>query len=698
MERMGNWLTKFPEISPNVVTFNAALRSFGKALRWQLALPCLELMGSASLEANVISYTALLSSTVDSGRMESRMASQVPPWWLAMDLLNRMISEEVSPNILTYNAALVSCEKASQWQRALLLFFELDQSAPQDLGAGGLIHMEGSRILGPDVLSFSTAIGSCIMGSQCPLALFASLSRKALSTMKIDAMGVALCNGLRCYAFHLARLGFVGSLRQKAFQCYLSKDMSFYDKVDAAELSSRLTSDCQLVFASLDDVLNFLLRSGTVTFFGYLAMLRCCWQLTLVTTFVIALLLLLTRCYAEVRRATTAETQDAVAELSRVAEESLLGIGTVRALGAEETHEKLFHEQNQRILAVQKRNSYALGGFCLGNASLSGICRALGLASGGALALSQRISGEVLTQFLFYLDMVLRGVLDLGEDWPATMEALGAGSHVLETLAEAQAAQALKTGTRQLPHVTGDVHFDHVTFSYPMRPSRQVLKDVTIHCRAGEMTALVGTSGSGKSSLINLIQGFYSVQSGQVKIDGVSLEDFDPSWLREQLGIVGQEPHFFRGTVAENISWGSKASLEEVKEAAKISQAHDFIQQLPKGYDTQIGDGKLLSGGQRQRLAIARALLRDPPVLILDEPTSALDPSTSRLVSRALREAQWSPRLARRRTVLVIAHRLSTVKVWDGVCLWLLVTPWKDRTPKHRHWNRYAQGHRAEMA
>ena len=180
--------TRFPDISPNVVTFNAALRSFGKALRWQLALPCLERMGSASLEANVISYTALLSSTVGSDRMASRVASQVPPWWLAMDLLDRMISEEVSPNILTYNAALVSCEKASQWQRALLLFFQLDQSAPQDLGAVGRIHLESPGILRPDSLSFSSAIGSCIMGSQCPLALFASLSRKALSMMKIDTL------------------------------------------------------------------------------------------------------------------------------------------------------------------------------------------------------------------------------------------------------------------------------------------------------------------------------------------------------------------------------------------------------------------------------------------------------------------------------------------------------------------------------
>lgn len=211
--------------------------------------------------------------------------------------------------------------------------------------------------------------------------------------------------------------------------------------------------------------------------------------------------------------------------------------------------------------------------------------------------------------------------------------------------------------------MSGEVRFEQVTFAYPGRPERQVLKDVSIHCRAGETTALVGTSGSGKSSLINLIQGFYHVLSGQVLVDGVSLEDLDDEWLRAQLGIVGQEPRFFRGSVADNLAWGlGPVSRDELVEVARTAHCHDFISSLPQGYDTEIADGKLLSGGQRQRLAIARALLRDPPVLILDEPTSALDPSTSRQVSMALREAQWSKRLGRRRTVIVIAHRLSTVK------------------------------------
>jgi len=178
------------------------------------------------------------------------------------------------------------------------------------------------------------------------------------------------------------------------------------------------------------------------------------------------------------------------------------------------------------------------------------------------------------------------------------------------------------------------------------------------------MTALVGVSGSGKSSVVNLIQRFYDTQQGSILFDGADMRSLDPSWLRRQFGIVSQEPRLFRATIAENIGWGldPPPTEAEVRSAARSACLDDFVQGLPQGYDTVVADSKLLSGGQRQRLAIARALVRDPPVLILDEAYSALDTTSARLVAQALEKARWSPRLGRPRTVIVIAHRLFSVQ------------------------------------
>eukprot|EP00439_Symbiodinium_sp_Y106_P034178 s3977_g4.t1 len=359
---------------------------------------------------------------------------------------------------------------------------------------------------------------------------------KLVGLLVAVALALALLNGLRAFAFHMARVRFVSRLRERCFRHYMSQDMAFFDKVDASELTSRLTSDCQMVFASLDDVLNFLLRSSSVTFLGSVALVRASPRLALLA----ALVLL---CLA-----------DAIAELSRVADEGLAGLATVRALGAEDTHRRLLWEQNQRILSIQQRNSYASGLFGLTSVSLSGISRAMTLVVGGSLVLSprDRLNGEILTQFLLYLDMVVRGC------------------GILDTALAYLGAQDLGE----------EVRFEQVTFAYPGRRERPVLKEVSIHCRAGETTALVGTSGSGKNSLINLIQGFYHVQSGQVLVDGVSLEEFlspltlkgtsktlvplhyvfapgaaeplewqdlDDEWLRAQLGIVGQDQPLGQG-------------------------------------------------------------------------------------------------------------------------------------------------------
>jgi len=297
--------------------------------------------------------------------------------------------------------------------------------------------------------------------------------------------------------------------------------------------------------------------------------------------------------------------------------------------------------------------------------------------------------------------------VNVGDEWSSATESLGAAEKVLRLLeddastepkkkleeaAEVVAAEKFqprpssRTSSSRLLHATatdmpvsGPICFEGVTFGYPtddgQPPKRPVLRDLTLTCPAGSTTALVGKSGCGKSTMAHLLQRLYDVNPGQgrITLDGCDLRDIDPTWLRRNLGVVGQEPRLFRGTVAENIVWGlhdddpAQPLRLRAEHAARAARAHDFVVQLPRGYDTPVADGKGLSGGERQRLALARALVRDPPILLLDECTSALDPVSDRLVTKALHEARWCQRLGCDRTIVVIAHRLSTVQTADQI-------------------------------
>ncbi|HET7375177.1 MAG TPA: ATP-binding cassette domain-containing protein, partial [Anaerolineae bacterium] len=283
---------------------------------------------------------------------------------------------------------------------------------------------------------------------------------------------------------------------------------------------------------------------------------------------------------------------------------------------------------------------------------------------GGHEVLAGRLSAGQLFMFLILTMTIAGSIGSFSGLWTGLQEALGATKRLFEIL-DTRPDISDTPGARALPRVTGQIELEHVAFAYRDNEGAQILADISIEVRPGEVLALVGPSGAGKTTLVNLIPRFFDPTAGKICIDGIDIREVQLKSLREQVGLVPQETLLFGGTVRENILYGKlEASEAELIEAARAANAHDFIQQLPKGYETIVGErGVKLSGGQRQRVAIARAILKDPRILLLDEATSSLDSESEGLVQEALE------RLMQGRTSIVIAHRLSTVQHADRIAV-----------------------------
>jgi ABC-type multidrug transport system fused ATPase/permease subunit len=277
-------------------------------------------------------------------------------------------------------------------------------------------------------------------------------------------------------------------------------------------------------------------------------------------------------------------------------------------------------------------------------------------------------SGELtigeLIQFLLYTTFIGASVGGLGDMYGKVQASLGASERILEILDEAveptqQAALAAPAPLR----VSGDITYEHVAFAYPTRPDIQVLKDISFQIRAGEKIALVGPSGAGKSTIVQLLMKYYDLTGGSILVDGQPVNQLNLTQLRQNVGVVPQETLLFGGSIRENIAYGkTDATQEEIIQAAKKANAYDFIRSFPEGLDTLVGErGIKLSGGQRQRIAIARAILKNPAILVLDEATSSLDSESEKLVQGAMDE------LMKNRTSIIIAHRLSTIRKADKI-------------------------------
>ena len=472
------------------------------------------------------------------------------------------------------------------------------------------------------------------------------------------ALGVL--TALRVYLFDLVGERIVANLRADLYRSLVRQEVAFFDAQRTGELLNRLSSDTTVIQSAVTTNVSMALRFG-VTLLGSLAIMSIAsWRLTLVMLAIVPLIAVGATVYGRMLRTVSREAQDALAESTAVAEESLGGIRTVRAFAREEAEATRYAGAVERAFELARRRARLRGVFL-------GVTTFLGYSSiaavtwyGGRLVGEGSMSFGDLTAFILYTFTLAVAIGMLTSLWADLAKALGASERVFELLGR---RPEVAGGSATLSDLCGQLRFEAVDFAYPTRPDAQVLQAFDLELRPGEVVALVGPSGAGKSTVAALLTRFYDVDAGRILLDGRPYPELEPDWLRRQVGVVAQEPILFATSIAQNIAYGKEgATRAEIEAAALAANVHDFVSELPEGYETLVGErGVRLSGGQKQRVAIARALLKNPRLLILDEATSALDAESEHLVQEAL------DRLQRGRTTLVIAHRLSTVRGADRV-------------------------------
>ncbi len=493
-----------------------------------------------------------------------------------------------------------------------------------------------------------------------------ALSTKSLSSVNKAALMIwvafiiqGFASSIRYYLFTLAGERIVLRLRAQLYSHILNQEVAFFDLHRTGDLMSRLSSDATVLQNAVSVNISMGLRNLVGSLGGLAMMVYTSPRLALAMLIVVPPIGVGIAFFGRKIRAYSKKTQEALGEASNVSEETISGLRTVRSFAQEDYEKNRYNFSLDRSLETAKGRIKEIANF-MNLAFLVGFSAVSGVIwfGGRQVVLGELTIGE-LTQFLIYLLLVAFSVGSLGGLWGDLMAAVGAGNRVFDIL-DKQPAVNLATG-RRLDDVRGDVEFRDVHFSYPTRTDVEVLKGVNFKLKPGMTMALVGQSGSGKSSIANLLSRMYDPQSGTISLDSVDIKDLEPNWLRRQIGQVAQEPVLISASIEENILYGNQnATHEQVVKAAQEANAEIFIKAFPDGYKTLVGErGIQLSGGQKQRVAIARAILKDPKILILDEATSALDTESEALVQDALH------RLMKGRTTLVIAHRLATIKDAD---------------------------------
>ncbi|MGG6241810.1 ABC transporter ATP-binding protein [Nodosilinea sp. AN01ver1] len=452
----------------------------------------------------------------------------------------------------------------------------------------------------------------------------------------------------------------LGQLRQDIFDKIQSLPVSFFDRSEAGDLMSRLLNDVNTVNQAFGLTIPQVLGQ-TFSLVGIIiAMLAINVQLGLLSNLVVPLMIFTTGFFSRWARGRFRVTRQTIGDLSAKLEEDIGSVKEAQAFNRTQLNIEEFDSLNAANRRANVQAVAVTAAFLPSIDFLNTLATAGVMAYGGYLAVTGAMTVGTVTAFLLYVQQFFRPIQILSQFYTQAQSALAGLDRIFLLLDEPATLQDAPNAT-EMPPIAGEVRFESVGFGYT--PNQRVLKEVSLCAQPGQMIALVGPTGAGKSTIINLIMRFYDVSEGAVKIDGIDVRRVTQASLRRQIGIVLQDNLLFGGTVAENIAFGAPhASHADIEAAAQTANAHDFITSLPQGYSTRLGErGAPLSQGQRQLVSIARAVLIDPRILVLDEATSSIDTRTEGLVQDAIAT------LLQNRTSFVIAHRLSTVTQADQV-------------------------------
>ncbi|KAK5883289.1 hypothetical protein CesoFtcFv8_019634 [Champsocephalus esox] len=515
---------------------------------------------------------------------------------------------------------------------------------------GGLVFLT-LAVICEMFIPFYTGRVIDILGSQYQHTEFIS----ALLFMGLYSLGSSVSAGCRGGLLLCAISAFACRVKAKLFGALTKQEIGFFEAIKTGEITYRLSNDTNLMGRTVGLNVNVLLRTFIKTMGMISLMMNLSWKLTFIVLMETPITGLIQNIYDTHYQRLSLAVQDSMALSNEVAKEVVSSIDTVRSFNTEKQEAQRYDDCLMDTHALRTRRDTVRAVYLLARRLTGLVMQVLMLYYGRLFIRSGQITTGNLVSFILYQSELGDNIRTLTYIFGDMLNSVGAAGKVFEYLD--RKPQVSTEGKLKPDQLTGDISFRGVNFAYPAYPNKRVLQDFSLELKAGQMTALVGLSGEGKSTCVSLLERYYEQQDGEILLDNEPLKSYDHHFLHKKIAVVSQQPVLFSGSIRDNIAYGvAECSLDEIQEAARKANAHDFINQLEKGYDTEVGEsGGQLAQSERQRIAIARALVRQPQVLILDEITSSLDPESDNKIQQALASCP-------NQTLLVITHRLKTIE------------------------------------